>query len=751
MKIKHLLFLLLALPLAFAACEETPSEVEKPQSELALTSSETMNFDAKGGEGVITYTLSNAVEGTELTATCEADWVTVVAGDKVRVTVAANEGEAREAKITVAYGAQSLDVTVKQAAKEAKTYLYDEAMAYAERVDLSGYGFPYNYYLIAFYSADGNILMGTVLVGPDGEEILSAGTYTAANGGLMMEGFELYVGETEEYFFEGGDGAIVVGGDIENYTFDIEISNADGQNFHFTYEGVVEAMDPNAGLPTEDVDFVAECFEGEYYGTQYSTTHNYYVLLSNIGLNADGYAQAGGTYYQLDLYGVEGTVDAEGYMLVPAGTYAFDANDTTAEWTLGNYYSGYSKVNAEGTAYEAQGAFQSGQAVVSENGIRLEVYINGVKHTVTYNGAPKLYVGGNGGGGTTPTPGEDVEFTAYHAYGMYYGDQYTPGTADNYYFFLSDLGVDADGYDQVGGTYYRFDIYAPITSDYTIIPGTYEIDVNDTMASGTVSAYYSAYYKWNYDGSDYDAIDYPDGGFITFNADGSIYAEVHMMMSGETHKVSFQGDIVIYDGTGGSGGGGGDYGDTVSTLTDNHTVTLDHHTLVYEAYGDYYGIGLQNWAFMIMPNDGEGEYVQFDILAGADSTDFAGTYTISDSFGSYTSSPGEISGGYMGGSWLYSSDYYTMAPFVDGTLYITKHDDGTYSVAFGLLDDAWNYIDGTWTGEALDYATMSTRGGSLKSKSIVVNQNIAPVVSKERIEVKSVKKAAAPAKGLKLR
>ena len=751
MKIKHLLFLLLALPLAFAACEETPSEVEKPKTELALTSSDTMNFDANGGEGVITYTLSNAVEGTELTATCEADWVTVVAGDKVRVTVAANEGEAREAKITVAYGAQSFDVTVKQAAKEAKTYLYDEEMAYAERVDLSGYGFPYNYYLIAFYSADGNILMGTVLVGPEGEEILSAGTYTAANGGLMMEGFELYVGETEEYFFEGGDGAIVVGGDIENYTFDIEISNADGQNFHFTYEGVVEAMDPNAGLPTEDVDFVAECFEGEYYGTQYSTTHNYYVLLSNIGLNEDGYAQAGGTYYQLDLYGVEGTVDAEGYMLVPAGTYAFDADDTTAEWTLGNYYSGYSKVNAEGTAYEAQGAFQSGQAVVSENGIRLEVYINGVKHTVTYNGAPKLYVGGNGGGGTTPTPGEDVEFTAYHAYGMYYGDQYTPGTADNYYFFLSDLGVDADGYDQVGGTYYRFDIYAPITSDYTITPGTYEIDVNDTMASGTVSAYYSAYYKWNYDGSDYDAIDYPDGGFITFNADGSIYAEVHMMMSGETHKVSFQGDIVIYDGTGGSGGGGGDYGDTISTLTGNHTVTLDHHTLVYEAYGDYYGIGLQNWAFMIMPNDGEGEYVQFDILAGADSTDFAGTYTISDSMGSYTSWPGEISGGYMGGSWLYSSDYYTMAPFVDGTLYITKHDDGTYSVAFGLVDDAWNYIDGTWTGEALDYATMSTRSASLKTKSIVVNDNIAPVVSKERVDVKRVKKAAAAAKGLKLR
>ena len=751
MKLRNLLFALLALPLVFAACEPTPGVDDNPvEAVLELTSSQTMNFDAEGGEGVITYTLTNPVEGTELTATCEANWVTVVAGDKVRVTVAANEGDARETKIVVAYGEAKFEVAVKQSAKPAKEYLYNEEMAYAERIDLSDYGFPYNYYLIAFYSADGNILMGTVLVGPEGEEILSAGTYTADNGGLLMEGFELYVGETEEYFFEGGNGTIVVGGDIDGYTFDIDLTNTEGQNFHFTYEGVVDAMDPKAGLPTEDVNITVGYLWGEYYATKWSETHNYYITLSDIGFGQDGYALANGTYYELDLYSVEGTVDAEGYIHIPAGTYTFDANDTMAEWTLGNYYSGYSKVDSTGTAYAAKGKFEAGQLVVTETNATLTVTIGGVQHTVTYNNELKLYVGGNGGGGETPTPGDggEVEFTAYHAYGMYYGDMYTPGAADNYYFFLSDLGVDADGYDQVGGTYYRFDIYAPITSDYTITPGTYQIDVNDTMALGTVSAYYSAYYKWNYDGSDYDAVDYPDGGFITFNADGSIYAEVHMMMSGETHKVSFQGDIVIYDGTGGSGGGGGDYGDVISTLTENHTVTLDHHTLVYEAYGDYYGIGLQNWAFMIMPNDGEGEYVQFDILAGPDSTDFAGTYAINDSMGSYTSWPGEISNGNMGGSWLYSSDYYTMAPFVDGTLYITNNNNGTYSVSFALVDDANNYVDGAWTGEVLDYATMSTRGGELVKKH---NSSKNIVIEKSRIEAKQVKRAAAPSKGLKLR
>ena len=757
MRIKHLLYLLLALPLAFVACEKAPAEVEKPADKtpvLTLTSSATMNFNANGGEDVITYTLENPVEGTELTATCEADWVQAVAADKVRVTVEANEGDARETKIVVAYGEQKFEVAVKQAAKGAKEYLYDEEMAAAVRVSLAEYGFPDNYFLVAFYSADESILMGAVLVGEDGESILSAGTYTSANGGLLMEGFELYVDDTEEYFFEGGEGTIVVGGDIEGYTFDIDLTNAEGQNFHFTYEGLVAGMNLNGSLPTEDVTFEAVCCDGEYYGTQYTETYNYYLILSDLGLDENDFAQATGTYYQVDLYSVESYVDAEGYVHVPAGTYTFDLNDTCAEWTLGNYYSGYFKINADATAYDAKSGFDSGEAVVTENGITLNVVIGGVNHTVTYNQAPKIYVGsGSDDGGETPAPGDggDVEFTAYHAYATYYGDQYSPGVSDNYYFFLSDLGIDADGFDQVNGTYYRFDIYAPITSDYTITPGTYVLDVDGTCECWTVGTYYSAYYKWNAYGDDYDAVDWPDGGFITFNEDGSIYAEVHMMSSGETHKVSFQGDIVIYDSTGSGGGGGGDYGDVLSTLTSSHTVTLDHHTLIYEAYGDYYNIGLQNWAFMIMPNDGEGEYVQFDILAGADSTDFAGTYTISDSFTSYTSTTGAIENGNLVGSWLYSSDYYTLAPFVDGTLYITNNNNGTYSVSFGVIDDAGNYIEGAWTGEALDYATMSTRGADLKSKSIVVNQKVAPVVSKERIEVKMVKKAAVASKGLKLR
>lgn len=131
MKLKNLFYLLLALPMVFAACGETdepapqPGPGPEPQPEtpvLTLTSDATLEFEAVGGEGVIEYTLENAVEGTELTASCEAEWVDgVTVGETVTFTVAANDdAEARETKVVVAYGELSFEVAVKQAGKTKK-------------------------------------------------------------------------------------------------------------------------------------------------------------------------------------------------------------------------------------------------------------------------------------------------------------------------------------------------------------------------------------------------------------------------------------------------------------------------------------------------------------------------------------------------------------------------------------------------------------------------------------------------------
>ena len=127
MKLRNLFFALLALPLAFVACEPAPEPEPQPEPKpepgvntpvLTLTSNDVLDFEAEGGIGFIRYTLENAVEGVELNATCEADWVTdLVAGDNVVFKVVANEGEARTTKVVVSYDTQSFEVTVNQAAK----------------------------------------------------------------------------------------------------------------------------------------------------------------------------------------------------------------------------------------------------------------------------------------------------------------------------------------------------------------------------------------------------------------------------------------------------------------------------------------------------------------------------------------------------------------------------------------------------------------------------------------------------------
>ena len=64
MKIKNLFYLLLALPLVFAACEKTPEPTpNQKEAVLTLTSDAVLNFGAEGGEAEITYNLQNPVEG----------------------------------------------------------------------------------------------------------------------------------------------------------------------------------------------------------------------------------------------------------------------------------------------------------------------------------------------------------------------------------------------------------------------------------------------------------------------------------------------------------------------------------------------------------------------------------------------------------------------------------------------------------------------------------------------------------------
>ena len=121
---KKFFYLLLALPLAFAACNETPEPEPTPTPEgpeLYLVSNGIQYYEAEGGEDYIEYTLYNADGAPQ--ATCQAGWVTditvVAAESKVTFVVAPNEGEERETTLVLSYETLSIDVTLKQAAAAA--------------------------------------------------------------------------------------------------------------------------------------------------------------------------------------------------------------------------------------------------------------------------------------------------------------------------------------------------------------------------------------------------------------------------------------------------------------------------------------------------------------------------------------------------------------------------------------------------------------------------------------------------------
>lgn len=105
---------------AEASMEVTVKQAGKKASAapaLVITSENPMEIDMNGGIGTITYTIENPVQGVELTASANVNWISqvTVQSEKIIFQVAANTGDAREATITATYGMLKEVVTIKQA------------------------------------------------------------------------------------------------------------------------------------------------------------------------------------------------------------------------------------------------------------------------------------------------------------------------------------------------------------------------------------------------------------------------------------------------------------------------------------------------------------------------------------------------------------------------------------------------------------------------------------------------------------
>ena len=662
MRIKHLLYLLFALPLAFAACENT--EEPKPQVEkeavLTLTSEAVMNFDAAGGEGVITYT-AKMVEVTreapeaQVEATCEADWVTdLTVADNITFTVAANEAEARETKVVVTYSDKSFEVAVKQAAKgedPKPEYAMDVKLAAAQRYASSEFGLSDSHFALAFADDAENVELFLLLVGAEGETVLAAGDYSSNTDSLLAEECEMFIWEPAAgHTFTEGIASVAVDGDT--YTFDIELADEDALLYHFTYEGTVldmvpaEKPAPETFVPVKVEAYRVDTWDlGNFELDLYIDENNYHSLdMQDLVAPNDKYLTAG--HYSME----DGSVTSWSNFVynIETGEGAFIV---AAELDLTH--------NADGTS-TLKGYFES------EYGNHLDIDWTGVIEGFNFST-----------GGDTPEPGETVEFTAEFFDGTYYGD-------GNYYIVVSDAEV-TGSYGADGGTYYYFDIYAGVeTEDLSVPNGVYTFDSSNSYADGTFTEEYGYGFlltdgvpTWYY---------YAEGSKITVS-DNKIVAEL-ILTDGSKHIVTYEGSLSL---------GGG-------VLSEDIEVNGTGWDAMVDYYGQYYSDETDNYYVQIFEDaeTGNGRYFVFDLLADyATCEDHSGTFTASEDFGINTFVSGYLEDGYLAGSWYAEleggSVAGVMAPLTEGTVTVTLNSDGTQTYTFDFKDDRGNKITGSVT------------------------------------------------------
>lgn len=543
---KKLFYLLLALPMLLAACEKTPEPTPEPgpdgpEPELYLVSNGVQYFEAAGGEGDIEYRLENA-EG-QPQATTTADWITnitvVPENSTVTFFIAENKGEERRAPLTLSYGPISFDVEIVQEAAEAPTGVVFEATVfggeyygdyYADNagnyyICLADKGFDEDgyelangtYYFVDIFAElyDGEVSDFVNL--PVGEYTFDAtnscavGTFTEEYSGLVKTDEDANI--TSEVSFDSGK--LVVTENSVTLTVVIE-----GVEHTVTYTGSTAVAD--CRIPAgEDKEFVAEQAVAYYRGDYYNpgASDNFSLLLSDIGLDEEGWELPNGTYYVLDLH----TAIIEGELALPYGTYTIDLNNTCEPLTIDASYSRYYLMDDEGWDYLEEAYFMEGSVTISAEGITAELVTeSGAVHTITYEGVVDNiidYSEDSEGDETYSTLIDDYRCNLDNCYMSYkyYGDYYEVGY-DNWTLYIwpeSNIG-DALQLELISNTFGSLEI----SGEYTIA---------NTLDS------FTAYPGWANG-------DYMEGSWY-FNGDLEIgYIETYAPLISGTLSISNNGD-----------------------------------------------------------------------------------------------------------------------------------------------------------------------------------------------------------------
>ena len=464
---KKLFYLLLALPLVFAACTEQPDDnPTQKEYELVITSNKVMEFTIEGGEGLIEWTINEVTRFSPVpeplpTFVTEAEWIALDAENLGAFTVAENEGEAREAVLRVEYLDQVEEVTVKQ-----EGFIRFEAAIFECDFEEGSGDAPANFFVVlsdngtaedggtkansTYYSLD--IYAHNYDDMSDGFVTLPAGEYTldtlntfAARTFTQMYSFFINVGETEddEYTLYYDDASLVV--TSEGITLRATI---DGQEHIVTYTGSLEIpVEVEPVVEAVELGYAMANYMGDYYNP--GVADNFQLILSDLGWDEDGWELPNAAYYVFDLY----TEVVDGELAIPYGTYKFDMTSSCEPSTIDAAYTKYILLDEYGWDYADEAYFVSGTLTVDANGIVAELVAeDGNLHKVVYKGVVTNIVdysdefGGGGSDEILSTLWEDwyCNFSDCSMEYTWYGDYYEVGY-DNWLLYVYPNGEVGDG------------------------------------------------------------------------------------------------------------------------------------------------------------------------------------------------------------------------------------------------------------------------------------------------------------------
>ncbi len=318
--------------------------------------------------------------------------------------------------------------------------------------------------------------------------------------------------------------------------------------------------------------------------------------------------------------------------------------------------------------------------------------------TYTYNGGETV----SASVAVSQPPHYDIDFEAEKLTGYYYGQQFSPGYGD-YWFFFSDKGFAPDDTGLPEATYFHVDLYAelaPVPYDGGIPVGFYTLDASQTYPQGTFSSDMSYYYITDGE-AEVTERHYFTEGTLSVEKDGSDYVlELRVTFDdGKKARAKYKGKIGLIDDS-------DDTPEIYTTLTGDHEADLSGCIGTAQFYADYYEVGASNWTVNIDPGTYPGDGFTFDLnCSGAfDEGIPSGRYEVADNYAAGTIYPGYMQYGYLYGTWWIgyatADDMTEYAPAISGGIDVTRNSDGTYTFGADFYDDAPvpNHVTGIWTG-----------------------------------------------------